>query len=641
MGPAYRMSAKSLRQDLSVPKSVLEGHLIKILAEKVELARRRKPNAAEKRSWVESLSELARVLDDAGLEQVEVLIELPMPHNRRSSADVVLAGMHPDTALDTYIVIELKQWSSADSLDDEAELFEVPGLRPQSHPCDQAKGYRNQIANHFGALDRRPEAVKAAVYLHNATPSSVKDLALGAAIEGVPLFTKAERGGFIEYLRGNLANEPGRMAADRLLNSPIHPNKPFLRKSAEVIRGVGQFDLIDTQLDAFNLVKTRVRLAQAANSKRVVIITGGPGSGKSAIAVSLLGSQIEQGNRDRVAYATGSRTVTKTLRRHVAGRDVEFEGLFRYYFEFANVEQNVLDLLIADEAHRVRKNSQSRFRREWRSDRPQIESIIQAARVPVFLLDEHQVVKPDEVGTVAAIIAQAQALDVDYELIRLDGQWRCGGSAAYDVWVQQLLGLGDADCEWNGDVGPQPWTGDPRFEVVLAHTPGEMESLLRGKIAQGLTARMTAGYCWPWSEPQADKTLVPDIKIGDWTRPWNAKLKGDKLGSVPASDYWATAEGGFDQVGCIYTAQGLEFDWVGVIIGPDFVARGGGFVSRRDFSEDKNLTNAKVTHEQFRRHVRNVYKVLLTRGLRGVVIYAVDPETREFLAGLIKPEPDA
>src|SRR5690606_20123289 len=136
---------------------------------------------------------------------------------------------------------------------------------------------------------------------------------------------------------------------------------------------------------------------------------------KSAIAVSLLRSQIEQGNRDRVVYATGSRTVTKTLRRHVAGRDIEFDGLFRYYLEFANAEQNGLDLLIADEAHRVRKNSQSRFKKEWRSPRPQIESLIQAARVRVFLLDEHQVVKPDEVGTVAAIIAQAQALDVDYE----------------------------------------------------------------------------------------------------------------------------------------------------------------------------------------------------------------------------------
>lgn len=640
MDPAYRRPARSLRRDLSVPKSVLERQFIKILAENVELTRGRKPSPSEKRSWVESLSELSRVLEDARLDEVEVLIEVPMPLNRRSSADVVLAGVHPDTALDTYIVIELKQWSSADSVDEEAELFEVPGLRPQSHPCQQAGGYRNQIANHLGAVDGRPEAVKAAVYLHNATHSSVQDLALGAAVEGVPLFTKAERGGFIEYLQSNLANQPGGMVADRLLKSPVRPNKPFLRKSAEVIRGVGQFDLVDNQLDAFNLVKTKVRLAQAANSKRVVIITGGPGSGKSAIAVSLLRSQIEQGNRDRVVYATGSRTVTKTLRRHVAGRDIEFDGLFRYYLEFANAEQNGLDLLIADEAHRVRKNSQSRFKKEWRSPRPQIESLIQAARVPVFLLDEHQVVKPDEVGTVAAIIAQAQALDVDYEHIRLDGQWRCGGSAKYDVWVQRLLGLGDSDLEWNGDAEPQPWTGDHNFEVVLADTPGEMEDLLRSKITQGLTARMTAGYCWPWHEPNPDNTLVPDIVIEDWARPWNAKLKRDKLGSVPSSDYWATAEGGFDQVGCIYTAQGLEFDWVGVIIGPDFVVRGGKFVPQREFSKDKNLTAARVTHEQFRRHVRNVYKVLLTRGLRGVVIYAVDAETREFLAGLVKPEPE-
>lgn len=635
MVPAHQSSARALRTDLLNPKSVIETRFIKTLAERVQRETGRKPMASEKTAWMESLSDLACVLDDAGLGEVEVMVEFPMPHNRRSSADVVLAGVHPRTGRDTYVVIELKQWSQAHAVDEEALLFEVPGLEPKSHPSLQAKGYRNQIVDNYAILDGRPDAVTALVYLHNADPRDVADLDMGAACAGVPVFTKAQRGSLIEHLLGILANKPGHMVAHRLLSSRIHPSQAFLRKSADVIRGHGQFDLLDRQLDAFAIVRARVRAANEANTKRVVIITGGPGSGKSAIALSLLHSYIEEGN-PRIAYATGSSTVTKTLRTHVAGKDVALQGLFRYYMEFANTTRNDLDLLIADEAHRVRKNSFDRYRKHWRSERPQIESMINASRVPVFLLDEHQVVKPDEVGTVAAIVAQAQAMDLGYDHIRLNGQWRCGGSAIYDAWVLRLLGLGASDGEWNGGAEPEYWPQDPAFQVLLAASPAEMEDFLRDKLAQGQTARLTAGYCWPWSKPVAGQPLTPDVTIGDWARPWN--LKQDKpMGGIPPSTLWATAEGGFGQIGCVYTAQGLEFDWAGVIIGPDLVARNGRLVPRQQYSKDRELTKSTVTHEQFGRHVRNIYKVLLTRGLRGVMIYAVDPETQEFLTHLIKP----
>ncbi|MFI6479442.1 DNA/RNA helicase domain-containing protein [Nonomuraea sp. NPDC050663] len=634
MVPAHRSSARALRSDLLHPRSVIETRLIKTLSERVQRETGRRPVQSEKTAWRESLSDLACVLDDAGLGEVEVLVEFPMPHNRRSSADVVLAGVHPETGRDTYVVVELKQWSEARAVDEDKQLFEVPNLGQKSHPSLQAKGYRSQIVGGLAVLDGRADAVTALVYLHNADPQDVSDLSMGAACEGVPVFTRASRGSLIEHLLGLLANSPGRLAADRLLGSRIHPSQNFLRKSAEVIRGFGQFDLLDQQLDAFAIVRARVREANEANTKRVVIITGGPGSGKSAIALSLLQSYIEEGN-PRIAYATGSSTVTKTLRKHVAGRDRALHGLFRYYMEFANASRNELDLLIADEAHRVRKNSFDLYRKQWRSDRPQIESMINASRVPVFLLDEHQVVKPDEVGTVAAIVAQAQAMDLAYDHVRLDAQWRCGGSAIYDTWVLRLLGLGASDGEWNGGAEPERWPGDPAFQVHLAGSPAELEGFLHEKLSQGQSARIMAGYCWPWSKPVAGQPLVPDVTIGEWARPWN--LKQDKpMNGIPPSTLWATTEGGFGQVGCVYTAQGLEFDWAGVIIGPDLVARNGRFVPRQEYSKDRELTRSAVTHEQFGRLVRNIYKVLLTRGLRGVVVHAVDEETQDFLADLIQ-----
>jgi DUF2075 family protein len=153
-------------------------------------------------------------------------------------------------------------------------------------------------------------------------------------------------------------------------------------------------------------------------------------------------------------------------------------------------------------------------------------------------------------------------------------------------------------------------------------------------MKDGYSARMTAGFCWKWSEPHKDDTLVPDVRIGDWARPWN--VKGDRsVGEAPASALWATLPGGFEQVGCVYTAQGFEYDWNGVIIGPDLVARDGKLITVRSASKDPALTRS-VTDEQADRLIRNTYKVLLTRGMVGTAIYAVDRETQEFLANLVE-----
>jgi uncharacterized protein len=163
-----------------------------------------------------------------------------------------------------------------------------------------------------------------------------------------------------------------------------------------------------------------------------------------------------------------------------------------------------------------------------------------------------------------------------------------------------------------------------------------MESFLAAKQAAGETAGMTAGYCWPWSDPRPDGTLVDDVRVGNWSRPWN--VKSDRsVGEAPGSPFWATDPNGFGQVGCVYTAQGFEYEWSGVIIGPDFVARNGRLVTDRDEFKDPNFRSRKaVSDAEADRLIRNTYKVLMTRGMRGTILYAADPETRAFLAGLIR-----
>jgi hypothetical protein len=315
------------------------------------------------------------------------------------------------------------------------------------------------------------------------------------------------------------------------------------------------------------------------------------------------------------------------MRRHVGKGNRRVQSLFKYFNSFIDAEKNELEVLICDEAHRIRETSVSRFTQAaQRTGRPQVDELMATARVPVFLLDEHQVVKPGEIGTVEAVKSHAVNLGFRVHHVPLEGQWRCGGSRAYEEWVLTLLGLDPGD--------PQRWPGDDHFEIALAESPAEMEVVLRGKMQENYSARIAAGYCWPWSSPRRDDTLVPDVRIGDWARPWN--VKGDRsVGTAPASALWATMDGGFEQVGCVYTAQGFEYDWSGVIIGPDLVARNGRLVTVRDRNKDPELTKRSVTDLQVDRHIRNIYKVLLTRGMAGTVIYAVDPETQHFLARLV------
>ncbi|NDB18392.1 MAG: DUF2075 domain-containing protein, partial [Actinobacteria bacterium] len=172
----------------------------------------------------------------------------------------------------------------------------------------------------------------------------------------------------------------------------------------------------------------------------------------------------------------------------------------------------------------------------------------------------------------------------------------------------------------------------PRFEVRYADSPSDLEQYLLERSAEGYTARMTAGFCWPWSEAK-NGSLVDDVVIGDWRRPWNSKSER-RIGEIPPSSLWASDPGGIGQVGCVYTAQGFEYDWNGVIIGPDFVYRSGAWVADRSASRDSALARAEVA--DFGAYVRNIYKVLLTRGMAGTVITSTDAETRAFLRSLIQ-----
>jgi DUF2075 family protein len=616
---ALRLSVDNL---LTSPN---EAVLAEAIAEHVRATTGRRPSPSEFKSWQRSLPVLARDLADAGLHRVEMLVEYKLPLTSRR-VDVVLAGVHPRTGEDSYVVVELKQWSRAEPSESGEHLVIVEGMLGGEtlHPAEQVRRYCEYMCDFLGALNGKPNAVHGAAYLHNAMDLDVDGLSEQVRDERSRMFTKQRRGEFLRYLSERLSDKPGADAADRLLKSAVAPSKQLMTYASKEIREREQFTLLDEQQVAYELVMGAVDRARRADSKQVVIVTGGPGSGKSVIALSLLGELYRQGRS--ALHATGSQSFTQTMRCYPGRGSTRIKNLFKYFNSFTDAEQNGMDVLICDEAHRIRETSTNRFTpAAKRTGRSQLDELLSAARVPVFLLDQHQVVRPGELGTVDSIENYARAKGYDVRFVSLDEQFRCGGSRKYEQWVLRLLGLADG--------GPLEWDGDQDFDVLLADSPQELEAFLS---AQTGTARMTAGYCWPWSDPRPDDTLVNDVVIGDWARPWNVK-KDRAVGDYPPSMLWASEPNGFGQVGCVYTAQGFEYDWNGVILGPDLTVRDGRLVTVREENKDPAFRSRKsVPDSDFDQLVRNVYKVLLTRGMRGTVIYAVDPELRNHLAGLMR-----
>jgi hypothetical protein len=604
--------------------SRFERDLAERLAEQLAISVGHSAGRAERRSWERSIPVLAADLVDAGLGAVEMLLEFKLPLSSKR-ADVVLAGVSP-SGEPRYVVVELKQWSEAHRFEDSDSLVTVSGyLRPVLHPVDQVTGYGEYLQDFAAVLEEHPERISGVAYLHNATDFGVADL-LDRPDAAGRIFTGQRRGAFRDYLRSVFAPASGADAADLLLGSRIAPSKQLMALAADEVQRREMFVLLDEQREAFEYVRHAVDVARRKNTKTAVVVAGGPGSGKSVIALSLMGQLAREGRT--VVHATGSQSFTQTLRKVAATGSPRVRKTFQYFNSFMAAEPNELDVLILDEAHRIRETSANRYTRaSLRTGRPQIDELLSAARTPVFLLDQNQVVRPGEMGTVADIHAAAAERGIDVLSVTMDDQFRCGGSLAYVAWVERLLGVRQG--------GPTRWTGDDDFAVSVMGSPQELDAWREAREREGYGARLTAGFCWPWSDPRRDGTLVHDVTIGAWSRPWN--LKGDRsVGGAPPAPLWATDPAGSWQVGCVYTAQGFEYDFAGVILGADLVWRDGGWRIVRDANKDPALrSRSGLADQEFARLVKNVYKVLLTRGMQGVGIYSTDPPTNDFLRSLI------
>lgn len=582
------------------------------------------PSQGEVNSWRNSLRAVAGVFEEANLKDHGVLLEYQLPLTSKR-LDCMVTGRDDETR-DNAVIIELKQWDRAqEAVGDKLVTTWVGGAeREVLHPSAQVGGYHDYLADTHTAFYEgdRPIQLSSCSYLHNYFPAHDDVLfaePFAPLIARSPVFTADDAGSLKDFLVGHVGSGEGIEVLRRVEESRYRPSKKLMEHVAGVIEGRSEYVLLDEQLVVFEKVLHCATEGFHDRRRTVLIVRGGPGTGKSVIAINLMARLLRGGFNAH--YATGSRAFTQTLRQ-VIGRRGSVQ--FKFFNSYQDADPNVVDVMICDEAHRIRARSANRFTpKAQRSGEPQIQEILRAAKVAVFLIDDKQVVRPDEVGSVEYIRQHATAAGCRVFDYQLEAQFRCAGSDAFVSWVNNTLNV-----ERTAHV---LWEGDEAFDFRIVDSPEEVDRLIRQRTNEGHSARMTAGYCWPWSAPRDDGTLVEDVVIGDYRRPWNARPEARRLArDIPPAPLWAHAPGGIDQVGCIYTAQGFEFDYAGVIWGPDLTYDFDRqeWVGHKQRSHDGPVKRAK---ESFTALIKNTYRVLLTRGLKGCYVHFMDRETERFV----------
>jgi len=592
---------------------------------------RYRPPDSEVRSWKNSLDKAANAVDRAGLDEHGVVVEYKLPTTSKR-LDCMITG-RDQNGNESALIVELKQWSESQEARGENEVSTYLGgaLREVLHPSAQVTQYRRYLEDTHTSFYEGSEPInlESCSYLHNYVfdpgdpifAPKFEDL-----LEESPVFTMDEVPRLVSHLKAVLGGGEGLDVLRRFEEGNYRPSKKLMKHVGDVIKGKDKYVLLDEQLVAYDKIFTQAQTGFHETDTQVLIIEGGPGTGKSVIALNVMADLLLDGYNTH--YVTGSRSFTKTLRKVIGDRG---SVQFKYFNNYIDVEENAVDVMICDEAHRIRETSNHRFMdREQRSDRLQIEEILSAAKVAVFFIDDDQVVRPREVGAVDYIKEHADRLGCSVTEMELEAQFRCGGAKGFLNWVNNTLGI--------KDTANVLWTGEEEFDFQIFDSPQALDDAIREKAEQGYDARVTAGYCWKWSkETNEDGTLPNDVVIGDYERPWNARPRVTGLAKhIPRSHYWAYDPNGIDQVGCVYTAQGFEFDYVGVIIGKDLVydLDKQEWIGNKDESEDYVVKH--FSKDRFTELIKNTYRVLLTRGLKGCYVHFLDKDTERFFRSRVK-----
>lgn len=604
------------------------------------------PSNSELISWSNNAPKIKDLLELSEVTDAYVTFEYLVPYNMKR-IDCILYGRNIYNQ-GNVVHIELKQWDNKGVQPAESEgnfnvgeiseiTYKVQAYtggrqRLVAHPSQQVRGYNDYLTGFVEVLSNKELNIEGVAYCYNyrksVEPNALYDARYNDLQNKYRTYSGDEVQDLAKRLNEALGHGDGLSIFNKMINSPIRPSKKLLESAAKLIHegNASEFALIEEQIVARNIILDKIR--KIGKKKSVIIVKGGPGTGKTVIALHILSLLADSKKHYNIHYATKSKPLLEGIKNRLPkGSKAKF--LFSNVTQFipANCEQDSLDVLLIDEAHRIANSANNQYTpADKRTELSQIQTIVRASKICVFFIDDKQAIRSVEIGSSELIRDCAKEFNADVVEIELKSQFRCNGSDNYLDWLEQVL--------YNEPV--RSTFKEDEFDFRVFDTPQELyEEIKLLDSIEGQSARLTAGFCWPWSNKLNEHgDLAKDIVIGSFAMPWETHGNITKVPAGYVRWYeWAYKHDGINQVGCIYTAQGFEFDYIGVIIGPDLQYCNSDNCLITNIKEIKDPM-LKRSSENFDTYVRNIYRVLMSRGMKGCYVYCCDKELSQYFKKL-------
>jgi len=599
---------------------ILSGNIETIILRNFRLKLGRNTSEKEVQSWRNSMMYMDKVIADNELPgNIGISIECQIPQTSKRM-DFIISGYNENN-IPNLVIIELKQWQTAKLTDKDGVVKTIlgGGEHETSHPSYQAWSYATLLNDFSEVVYTEKIPLNPCAFLHNYAPDNIiRNERYAPYLAKAPVFLKTEMNQLRSFIRKFVKKGDEGDLMYRIENGRIKPSRQLSETLSGMIRGNKEFVLIDEQKLVYETALSLMQKAQKG-PKQVLIVEGGPGTGKSVVAINLL---VEATARQMLAQYVSKNAAPRAvyaskLEGVISG--TRFKALFQGSGSFHDSEKNKFDILIVDEAHRLNEKS-GMFQNIGEN---QVKEIIQASRSAVFFIDEDQRVTMKDIGSTGEIAKWASKIGAELTTMKLDSQFRCNGSDGYLAWLDHILQIRETA---NTNLEGVP------YEFRVVDSPSELREIIFEKNKEANRARMVAGYCWDWVSQKNKSETDINFPAYQFYMPWNFSEE---------SYLWSIKPDSVKEIGCIHTCQGLELDYVGVIIGLDMIYRDGAVLvdpskrARTDASIKgykkllkENPEKAKQTAKAI---IKNTYRTLMTRGMKACYVYCVDKELNEYL----------
>ncbi len=570
--------------------------------------------SSEKKSWENSLKYMSEVLQQSSIpKDCTVVLEYNLPMTS-SRVDFILCGYNYENKKN-ILIIELKQWSKVNEVKDSEILLETyvgNGLKKVIHPSYQAWSYKMLLKDFNQNIQENNIIVDACSILHNYVSNNtdpILDDKFSELIKEVSIFFKNDENKLIEFINKKFCYGDNLSIIQEIDSSKLLPSKSLQENIDKLLKGNKEFNLIDNQMIIYDKILSEIKKEE----KTVIIVEGGPGTGKSVIAINLLANLTNQGKLCQyVSRNTAPRVIYGAKLKGTLNK-TSIDNLFKTSSAYTATKEDIFDVLIVDEAHCLTEKS-GLFNNYGEN---QIKEIIYSSKSSIFFIDERQQVHLNDIGTINEIKKWSTYLNANIMELKLESQFRCNGSDNYLKFIDYLLGT------------TNNYDGKINYDITICDSPQELESLIKTNNIKNNKSRILAGYCWEWNKNEIDNTNYHDIKIGEYGISWNLGAKQT-----------FAIDDSVNEAGCIHSVQGLEFDYVGVIIGEDLFYEDSKVCTnfQKHASSDPSFKGIKkmykeneiMAREISNTIIKNTYRVLLTRGIKGCYVYCVNEQLNNY-----------